>query len=102
MARHIKTESLEAVINVRVTPEEKASIKEQAGFAAMTVSEFGRRRFLGRPVIASVDAIMVRELRRIGGLLKHIHNESGGTYREETWAALEELRALIGRLSYDR
>ena len=37
-----------------------------------SVSAYLRRRFFGgRPLIAHTDAMMIRELRRIGGLLKH-------------------------------
>ena len=41
---------------------------------------------------------MVNELRRIGGLLKHIHNQSGGAYSRDTAAALVEITAAIKRI----
>ncbi|MBI5981630.1 MobB mobilization protein, partial [Clostridium perfringens] len=52
--------------------------------------------------IANADAVMLKELRRIGGLLKHIHNESGGVYSKDTAGALVALKAYIERLSRDR
>ena len=40
--------------------------------AGLSVSAYLRRRFFGgRPLIAHTDAMMIRELRRLGGLLKH-------------------------------
>ena len=42
------------------------------------------------------DATTIRELRRLGGLLKKVHVDSGGAYSEETAAALTALRAAIG------
>ena len=57
------------LLTFRVTAEEKARLEQQAD---MSVSAYLRRRFFGgRPLIAHTDAMMIRELRRIGGLLKH-------------------------------
>lgn len=93
------TEPLTAVVNVRLTPDEKERLKEDAELAGISVSELVRRRYFGRPVIASADTLMLKELRRIGGLLKHVHNESEGVYSQLTAKALEELRAYIRKLS---
>jgi hypothetical protein len=41
----------------------------------------------------------IRELRRLGGLLKKIHVDSGGAYSRETAAAPTDLRAAILRLA---
>ncbi len=90
---------LDSVVNVRLTAAEKARLKEDAELAALGVSEVVRRRYFGRPIIASADAVMLRELRRIGGLLKHVHADSGGAYSGETAAALGELRAYLQQLS---
>lgn len=93
---------LDAVINVRLTCSEKDKLKEDAKLAGLSMSELVRRRYFGRPIIANADALMIKELRRIGGLLKHIHNESSGAYSETTAKALSELRTYIHRLSHDR
>lgn len=93
------TEPLTAVVNVRLTPDEKERLKEDAELAGISVSELVRRRYFGRPIIASADTVMLKELRRIGGLLKHVHNESDGVYSQLTTKALEELQAYIRKLS---
>ncbi len=95
-------EPLDAVINVRLTSTEKARLKEDSDLAALSMSELIRRRYFGRPIIANADAVMLKELRRIGGLLKHVHNESGGAYSQDTAGALVALKAYIERLSRDR
>ncbi|MEE4379885.1 MAG: MobB mobilization protein [Candidatus Competibacteraceae bacterium] len=96
------TEALTEKIAVRVTPNEKARFNEQARVAGLSVSALIRRWCLGRKVAADVDLEMLRELRRIGGLVKHIFNESSGSYDIQTAAILDELRAAIGRVGRDR
>ena len=60
------------LVTLRVTPEEKKRLVEQAAVAGLFTSEYLRRRFFGgRPVIHRVDEWMIRELRRLGGLLKY-------------------------------
>ena len=63
------------------------------------VAELVRLRALGRPVVSRTDATTIRELRRLGGLLKMIHVESGGAYRQQTAELLGMLRAAVGRLA---
>ncbi len=56
---------------LRLSEREDARLVEYAAIAGLSVSEYMRRLFFGgRPVIASTDAQMIRELRRMGGLLK--------------------------------
>ena len=95
-------EPLDAVINVRLTAAEKARLKEDADLAGVSVSELVRRRYFGRPIIASTDAVMLKELRRLGGLAKHLHQESRGAYSKETAAALIAIRDYIEKLSRGR
>ena len=92
---------LSAVINVRLTATEESRLKEDADLAGLSLSELVRRRYFGRPIIANADAVMIKELRRIGGLLKHVHNESKGKYSQDTDATLTVLKAYIERLSHD-
>lgn len=88
-------------IGVRVTPEEKAKLQEDAGLAALSVSELVRRRYFGRAIVASVDMAVIRELRRLGGLVKHLHNESQGAYSQETSQALHQVTSYIASLNRD-
>jgi hypothetical protein len=59
-------------VNVRLTERENAELREAAAAAEITLSEYVKRRALGRVVTASTDLKVVRELRRLGGLVKHV------------------------------
>jgi hypothetical protein len=59
-------------LTLRVTPEEKNRLAELANVVGLSVSEYMRRRFFGgRPLVPRTDETAIRELRRMGGLLKH-------------------------------
>ncbi|RQU49774.1 plasmid mobilization protein [Burkholderia cenocepacia] len=92
-------EALTEKIAVRLTPDEKMRLRDDAELAGVSVSELVRRRYFGRPIVANADMVMVRELRRIGGLLKHIHNTTDGVYSRETAQALVEITGQIKKLS---
>ena len=91
--------NLDAIAFIRVTGVEKHELSEQARDAGMTLSAYARRRMLGHPVVASTDAAVIRELRRLGGLLKMVHTDSGGAYSSQTAAALASVRQAIERLA---
>lgn len=85
---------LSAVVNVRLTPEEKSQLAEQAGTAGLTVSALVRKRVMGRAVVASTDAAMLRELRRLGGLFKHLFAQGA-----DTAPALADVRRALEALA---
>ena len=59
-------------LTLRVSAEEKQLVEEQAALAGLSLSAYMRRTvFGGRPGVAAADEAMLRELRRVGGLLKH-------------------------------
>ena len=92
-------EPLTERIGVRVTAAEKVRLREDADDAGLSVSELVRRRYFGRKIVAHADEKMIRHLNRIGGLLKHIHNESGGIYSAETARALQQVYGYIDQLA---
>ena len=92
---------------LRLTAEEDKKLTRQAETAGISVSEYMRRLFFGgRPIIARTDDQTIRELRRLGGLLKH-HFDMGkrtgstGTLVELD-AALRQIRQAIETLSEKR
>ena len=85
-------------INIRVTEYELKEIKEDAEETGLSLSEYGRRRLLGLRVDSKVDVRVVGELRRLGGLIKHLHNESNGMYRSESAEALRAITMFIQKL----
>ena len=80
----------------RLTAGEDARIEKQAAVAGISVSEYMRRLFFGgRPSVAKTDEQAIRELRRLGGLLKHSFetvSSSGGA------SALTEMNTLLWRI----
>ncbi len=84
---------------VRLEPGEAEAIREKAKDAGVTVSEFLRAAALGRKTRSVVEEGMINELRRLGGLQKMIHNDTGGTYSKETAAILKEIKDAIRRLA---
>jgi hypothetical protein len=101
-ARRPAGEGLDAIVPVRFSVEEEAQISEEARNAGITRSAYIRRRTLGRRVVANADALVLNELRRLGGLLKLVHTESGHAYSEQTAAALDALKSYIVKLANDR
>ena len=91
-------ENLEARIDFRVTVEERRKLQEEAEASGLSVSEYVRRRALGRRVDSVTDVKMISELRRQGGLLKKIYSESGGIYSEKTAFALANINRFIESL----
>ena len=94
----IRKENLEGRIDFRVTTEERQEIQEQAETSGLSVSQYVRRRALGRRVDSVTDIKMISELRRQGGLLKKIFNESNGMYSEKIEATLDGLNGVIKSL----
>ena len=86
-------------IDVRLSPAEKEELRAVATAAGMPVSELVRRRSLGRPVIARTDITAIRELRRLGGLVKKVYLDSRGAYREATARALAALTDAVVALA---
>jgi hypothetical protein len=89
-------------VEIRLKASEKQRIKDEAELAGLTVSEFVRRRALGKRILASADLATIRELRRLGGLFKHVHLTSGGVYSKDTAAAIADIRKFIDQLSAGR
>lgn len=56
---------------VRLTDYEELRLQDQAAIAGLSMSAYMRRLFANSgPVIAQTDLLAIRELRRMGGLLK--------------------------------
>ncbi len=89
---------------LRISTEENERLARLADTAGISVSEYIRRLcFGGRPITSRTDCQTIRELRRLGGLLKHNFEdvrESGGRQTlQKMETALEAVRQAIERLS---
>ena len=88
-------------LTFRLTPAERAELEAAAELAGLTVSEYVRRRALGRKVVAPralTDAQTLGELRRLGGLVKHLATIGQGN-PDDLRAALTELREAAVRIA---
>lgn len=88
-----------ARITVRLHPEEKDQLKTDARSAGLSMGELVRRQYFNRPIIADVDREMIEQLRKIGvGLIKHVHNETGGLHSAQTASILSDVQGFIRQL----
>lgn len=91
-----------AQVHVLLTEGEKARVRDLAAAGGLSVSEFGRRRMLGRPVTSRVDEAAERQLRRIGVNLNQIARAANTFGHVERRAVLDglvaELRGVMARL----
>lgn len=87
------------VLNLRCFPDEGTEIQARAQDAGLTVSEFLRCSALNRRIRNQTDRNVVNELRRLGGLQKHLFTEGGGVLSKEYSQVLVEIVAAIKRLS---
>ena len=94
----------EARRTLRLSAEENERLARQADAASISVSEYIRRLcFGGRPITSRTDNQTIRELRRLGGLLKcnfeSVRATGGYQALPKMDAALEAVRHAIERLS---
>ena len=94
----------EARRTLRLSAEENERLARQADAAGISVSEYIRRLcFGGRPVTSRTDSQTIRELRRLGDLLKHnfetVREVGGQQALPKMEIALESVRLAIERLS---
>lgn len=93
------SEGMEGRLNLRCPLSEELQIREDADIAGIAISEMVRARYFGRPIVTHTDRIMIKELRRLGGLLKLVHIESSGAYNKQTADALLQISNYITELS---
>lgn len=95
--RGTETRVLTEQVGIRLTPEERARLDGEARAAGLTLAALTRRRLLGLHITARIDAELVRELRRLGGLAKLAIRTSG--MAEEGRLALRDIRLAIAHLA---
>jgi hypothetical protein len=83
MARSTRAQGAALRIEVRITEEEKAIIKDQANSASVTMSEYIRRTALNKRILSTMDQKAAGELARLGGLQKLLLTQIKGLPNEE-------------------
>jgi hypothetical protein len=84
-----------SIIGVRFTTEERDFITSESDVCGLSVSSFIRHRTCGKRITPKTDLRVLAELRRLGGLLKHTHNETKGAYSSLTSDCLKEIAAYV-------
>ena len=94
------SENRKRVVNlkVRCLPDEADVIRDKALDSGCSVSEFMRCAALGRKTRSTIDSQIINELRRLGGLQKHLYTESGGAHSKEFSAILVTIKDAIERI----
>ena len=90
-----------SVIGIRLTSDERKFIAYESDICGLTPSSFIREKSLGKRVAAKTDLRVLAELRRLGGLMKHLHNETKGAYSALTSDCLREIAAYIRNLNVE-
>ncbi len=83
MRRPKRTVGADLRIEIRITEEEKAILRDQANSASLTMSEYVRRTALGKRILSTMDQKAAGELARLGGLQKHLLTQIKGLPDEE-------------------
>lgn len=78
MPAHSRTAQKTSALSFRVNESERAHIQKNADAAYLTVGEYVRRCALQREIVHKADTAALAQLRSLGGLLKHLHNEGIG------------------------
>jgi hypothetical protein len=83
---------------IRCFEDEEAIVREKAYDCGQSVGQFMLAAALGRRTRSKVEGHILNELRRLGGLQKHLFNEGGGRLSQEYAQVLVELKAAISRI----
>jgi hypothetical protein len=92
-------QNLTSALRLRLTDDEKEMLRKDAESAGISMSELVRSRYFGKKIVTNADEEMIRELRRQGGLLKHINSQSAGIYSREVENAILSIQKAIDRIA---
>ena len=99
MIKPVQKEHRKRKVTIRLTDMEHAFLTTESDICGLSLSAFIRKRSLGQRISSKADLRVLSELLRLGGLLKHIHNETKGIYSSDTANALRAIRAYVESLS---
>lgn len=100
--RRIDVEDHSKRVGVRLTPSEHARLAEEAALHGVTFSAFIRGKVVGTTLRSRVDSTAILELRRQGGLLKHLVLESKRVDRKQVAELLKTIETAIRRIAVDK
>jgi hypothetical protein len=99
VARPKSTDPRNITLPVRFTAAERAELDEAVQASRCRgLSDYLRRRALGRRIVSRENANAIAELRRVGGLLKHAIT-TDATHAQDFRALLASVNTAIGKLA---
>ena len=93
-----KPEKRDTQYRIRMTEKEKQEIALHAKLCGLSMAEYIRRSSLKKRIHSKVDLHAINELRRLGGLQKHLANtttENTEAFRVEYIQILQSIKETI-------
>lgn len=84
---------------IRCLEDEAKAVREKAVDCGLSVGRFVLLAALGRETKSRADAQIINELRRLGGLQKHLFKEGGGQQSKEYSDVLVAIQSAIARIA---
>lgn len=81
--------------SIRCYENERIKIESNARECGMSIGSYLLSCALNKKIHSKIDKQLIAELSRLGGLQKHLFNESNGIYTKEYGAVLDEIISLI-------
>ncbi|KOY00963.1 plasmid mobilization protein MobA [Pseudomonas nunensis] len=85
---------------IRCFEEEEALVREKAHDSGMSVGQFVLAAALRRQTRSKIDSHVINELRRLGGLQKHLFSQSDGALSRVYANVLVEITDAIKRIGH--
>lgn len=83
---------------IRCFEDEEETVRQKAYDCGQSVGQFMLAAALNRRTRSKMEGHILNELRRLGGLQKHLFNEGGGKLSKEYAQILVELKTAISRI----
>jgi len=85
---------------LRLSPQEKEELEARADRAGLSLSEYLRRRALGKKIQTQIEGKALKEMNRIGVNLNQIARAAnrGDLVDQQAREAIKELRALMDQI----
>lgn len=85
---------------IRCFEEEEALVREKAHDSGISIGQFMLAAALKRQTRSRIDAHIINELRRLGGLQKHLFSQGNGALSREYANVLVEIADAIKRIGH--
>jgi hypothetical protein len=85
---------------IRCFEEEEALVRQKAQDSGMSIGRFMLAAALKRQTRSRIDAHIINELRRLGGLQKHLFSQGDGALSREYANVLMEIADAIKRIRH--